>query len=264
MSDIYREGRGGAEGREEEGRQVVSGLGVLHAAYYSTTEAFRAIHQHAAVVREDGSLVAVTGPSTGPGAMDALATAILFAQAPKLLSAVKASEKEYRSLVARHDQTLRELDTAQVRAGRLEREVDSALRSLKDSRESEAGALRERDALKARVAELNERVCELCAERDAALAFRDEALRQRDAIKEQAATPPPTSAQPAPELEAVVDSVLDALEGVAEAHVRGFNEGLEAAAALVEERVGTSVGYGLRLVSAAEVAGELRAKKVGA
>lgn len=67
-----------------------------------------------------------------------------------------------------------------------------------------------------------------------------------------------------PELEEAVDSVLDALQGAVAAHARGFDEGLEAAAKHVEERVGTSVGYGLKVVSSAEVAGELRAKKVGA
>ena len=66
------------------------------------------------------------------------------------------------------------------------------------------------------------------------------------------------------ELEAAADSVLDALQGAAEAHARGYDEGLEAAAQHVEARVGTSVGYGLRIVSAVVVAGELRAKKVGA
>lgn len=81
-------------------------------------------------------------------------------------------------------------------------------------------------------------------------------------MSDTSAQPVPTSAQP--ELDEVVDSVLDALQGVAEAHVRGFNEGLEAAAALVEESVGTPVGADLHIVRSDELAAKLRAKKVGA
>lgn len=79
----------------------------------------------------------------------------------------------------------------------------------------------------------------------------------------------PTSAQP--ELDEVMDSVLDALQGVAEAHARGFDEGLEAAARHIEGHVGAlwetgreaqTQPYAQRVVTAGELAAELRAKKV--
>lgn len=59
-------------------------LGPLEVGYYTTTDAFRAIHQHAAVMRPDGSLVAVTGSSTGKGAIESLGVAHLFAAAPEM------------------------------------------------------------------------------------------------------------------------------------------------------------------------------------
>lgn len=80
-----------------------------------------------------------------------------------------------------------------------------------------------------------------------------------------------TSAQP--ELKEVVDLVLGALQVAAEAHARGFDEGLEAAARHIEQHVGalwevepaigTAAPYSQRVVTAGELAAELRARKVG-
>lgn len=61
------------------GRPVSTGK--MKVAFYSTTDAFRSIHQHVAVTREDGSLLAVTGQSTGKGAMESIELAELFAEA---------------------------------------------------------------------------------------------------------------------------------------------------------------------------------------
>ena len=44
---------------------------------------------------------------------------------------------------------------------------------------------------------------------------------------------------------------------------RTHNEALEQAAKHIEQRVGAPVGYGLRVISAAEVAAELRGLKRG-
>lgn len=79
----------------------------------------------------------------------------------------------------------------------------------------------------------------------------------------------PTSAQS--ELEVAVESVLDALAGAAESRARGYDEGLEAAARHIEGHVGAlwetgrevqTQPYAQRVVTAGELAAELRAKKV--
>lgn len=72
--------------------------GPLEVGYYSTTDEFRAIAQHAAVMRPDRSLVAVTGPSTGKGAMEALEFARLFAAGPDLLAACETAQLELARL----------------------------------------------------------------------------------------------------------------------------------------------------------------------
>lgn len=69
----------------------------LEVGFYSTTDAFRAIDQHVAVMRADCSLVAVTGPSTGKGAMEAIKFAQLFAAAPQLLEACEDAVEELKA-----------------------------------------------------------------------------------------------------------------------------------------------------------------------
>lgn len=166
-------------------------------------------------------------------------------------AALKASEEEFRGLVARHDETLRKLDAAQVLAVRLEADLSNALR--------------ERDAatacLAGREKHLGERIKTLIASGD--LSARAVDFHAGRATKAEARV-----AELEREVEtlkgAVVDGVLELLEGAGRAQVRGFNEGLELAAAHVEARVGTKVGNGLKVVSSADVAAELRAKKVAA
>jgi len=61
----------------------------LLAAFCSTPDRFRCVNQHVAVQRTDETVIALLGPSTGPGAMTALATAQLFASAPDMLYALE-------------------------------------------------------------------------------------------------------------------------------------------------------------------------------
>lgn len=60
--------------------------GPWEVGFYLTTEAFRAIMEHRAVMRPDGALLCVTGPS---GDADSDADARLMAASPKLLEALK-------------------------------------------------------------------------------------------------------------------------------------------------------------------------------
>lgn len=77
----------------------------------------------------------------------------------------------------------------------------------------------------------------------------------------------PSLNTPQPELaatEAQLDATLRDAGVAAAARAKGYDEGLEAAAVLVEEGAGTPVGADLHLVRSDEFAAKLRAKKVGA
>lgn len=71
--------------------------GPLERGYYRPTDAFHSIKEHVGVMRPDGSLVAICGP-TGDTASEA--DALLYAAAPELLEALKlylmAGHKEAR------------------------------------------------------------------------------------------------------------------------------------------------------------------------
>lgn len=59
----------------------------LYVGEYAASAAFRKIEHHACVVDDDGRLIAVTGRADDA---DAIACATLFAQAPRMLAALRA------------------------------------------------------------------------------------------------------------------------------------------------------------------------------
>jgi len=90
----------------------------------------------------------------------------------------------------------------------------------------------------------------------------DDAAHLVTACSVHSANHAPVVVQPA--TEAQLDATLRDAGVAAVARAKGYDEGLEAAAALVEEGAGTPVGADLRIVRSDELAAKLRAKKVGA